>query len=404
MAEDTSVKFFTSDMPRTRGLVPNTLTSVTDILKDCLVNGFGNVTPTSASVTGGVCRVLVPDGSTFPLYSTVLCSGADQAGFNGEHKVARSANAWFEFNTTMADGAISGSNIVIKYAPAGWETPFGTTGTYTTFRSKSTNPKAKKYYLQVNEVAYDDLRVRGYKTMTDNTTGTIPFPDATYANGYYWSRSYENNANIRRWAVLANDRFFYWIVAPYYSNSINQPFVVTVFGDLYNDNITSTGDVIINGHDSKDNANYSPSGSTIYFGASHTLNSSWNCITSDASNTLTSLWGMFFSYAPAYYNSYLLSGVNGFSRFDPINNNYNLHTYHFIDSNMIVRGKIMGAYLINNGLSRVPKNFTIDKGTGDLAGKNLFGIYTSAGNGYKHYDVTGQDYAYMFFDITGPWE
>lgn len=405
MAEDTSVKFFTSDMPRTRGLVPNTLTSVTDILKDCLVNGFGNVTPTSASVTGGVCRVLVPDGSTFPLYSTVLCSGADQAGFNGEHKVARSANAWFEFNTTMADGAISGSNIVIKYAPAGWETPFGTTGTYTTFRSKSTNPKAKKYYLQVNEVAYNDLRVRGYKTMTDNTTGTIPFPDlGTFPNGYRWSRSNDNNASVRKWAVLANDRFFYWICAPYYSNDSGRPFSVTCFGDLYTDNVTTTGDVLLNGFGSVDVANSSSDSSNIYFGASHISYSNWNCLASDTSGLVNSIWGMFFSYAPCYYNSYLVSGKNGFNRFDPITNSLNLHTYHFIDSNLIVRGRVMGAYLINNDLGRTATNFTVEQGMGDLANKNLFGIYTPAGDGYKYSTVSGYNYAYMFFDITGPWE
>ena len=87
MAEQTSVKFFTYDMLRMPSVVPNNLSSIRDLLRFCLVNGSPEVAVTSATVTAGVCRMTVAAGNTFSFQSVVLCSGFNQAGANGEHRV-----------------------------------------------------------------------------------------------------------------------------------------------------------------------------------------------------------------------------------------------------------------------------------------------------------------------------
>ena len=87
MAEQTSVKFFTYDMLRMPSVVPNNLSSIRDLIRFCLVNGSPEVTVTSATVTAGVCRMTVAAGNSFSFQSVVLCSGFDQAGANGEHRL-----------------------------------------------------------------------------------------------------------------------------------------------------------------------------------------------------------------------------------------------------------------------------------------------------------------------------
>lgn len=406
MAEDTRVKVYHAGMLRAPSLVPNVATSFRDLLKATLVNGFGAITPTSATVTSGVCRVNCASGNSFSPYSTIQNSGADQADFNGQHKVIRSADTWFEFNTTLPDGNITGASLSCKYAPAGWENPVADSGLYSVFRSASTDPKAKKHYLQVKESDYQTLNVRGYRTMTDAISGTGIYPSAaSYPNGYFWGKSFHNDANPNFWIILASDRFFYYITQSYYANSISYVFSVWFFGDLYNDDAGFAGDSIINGTTSAAEANANNSNNYVEFGASHTTTTNRVSIASDVSDITPAMDTSLYANIPAPYASFGVSGLNGFSRFDPKTNAYNLSNYYAQDSQGVTRGRLPGALYIRNSLGRnIMGQFNFENGTGDFAGKILLGIYTCANVSYRNYYPSAYDPAYMFFDVSGSWD
>ena len=238
MAEQTSVKFFTYDMLRMPSVVPNNLSSIRDLLRFCLVNGSPEVAVTSATVTAGVCRMTVAAGNSFSFQSVVLCSGFDQAGANGEHRVTSTSDLWFEFKTDLPDGPLSGTAMNAKYAPAGWMEPFAADSTTMVIRSKNTNPESRRYFLQIKETTYQYIQVRAFKTMTDLNNGLIPIPTtAQNPNGYYWAKSAENNASPRAWFIIASDKFFYYGINHYYSLTIDRVVFMGCFGDFVTDNV-----------------------------------------------------------------------------------------------------------------------------------------------------------------------
>ena len=211
-----AVKWFSSDM-RGAPTISGTAGSRIAALDACLLTGFGAVTATGITVSGGIATVGVPSGQTFAEHAVVLVSGATPSALNGEHRVLTSSSTQITFATTAADGAATGT-IEIRYAPVGgWDKVF--TGTNkAVYRSADVN--SPRHYLRVDDTGATVARVRGYESMADVDTGTGPFPtDALMSGGGYWWGGATAGSAAVRWKLFADSRVLLLAIAPYSDSS-----------------------------------------------------------------------------------------------------------------------------------------------------------------------------------------
>lgn len=412
MAEDTSIKFYSYDMLRAPSFIPsNTSLGVRNMFNNCLVTGFGQVPIISGNIVDGVCRLNVASGNSFSTNATILLENVSSPVINGEHKVSRSSELWFEFKTDLPDGPITGSGITAKYAPAGWEHPFAPSGEYAVYRSKNTSSNSRRNYLQLREISFNEVRVRAFQTMHDNLNGTGMYPtiESGQTNGMFFTKCHTSHTVPLVWFILASDTFFYYVVSSYYTNGLSYPFCVNFFGDTLINNTLDKDNVVLKGYVSHAEAN-SGGSSTYEFGVSNASGASYiSCIRMPSSvNTPIRIPLLASMYANVIniINNPLSGAFNSFSNFtDPYTGAFNLTDYRVQDNNGFDRGKLPGVYFIKNGINRVMQQFQITEGSGDLQGKKLLGIFTTAGQAHSS-SVTGSGSntaAYLFFDITGPW-
>ena len=211
-----AVKWFDSTM-RGAPTISGTAGSRIAALDACLITGFGAVTATGITVSGGIATATLPSGQTFAQHAVVLVSGATPSALNGEHRVLTSSSTQITFATTAADGAATGT-IEIRYAPVGgWDKVF--TGTNKAVY-RSADVTGPRHYLRVDDTGTTAARVRGYESMTDVDTGTGPFPtDAIMTGGGYWWGSPVASSAAVRWKLFADSRVLLPAIAPYSHNS-----------------------------------------------------------------------------------------------------------------------------------------------------------------------------------------
>ena len=211
-----AVKWFSSDM-RGAPTINGTAGSRIAALDACLITGFGAVTATGITVSGGIATATLPSGQTFAQHAVVLVSGATPSALNGEARVLTSSSTQITFATTAADGAATGT-IEIRYAPVGgWDKVF--TGTNKAVY-RSADVTGPRHYLRVADAATTAARVCGYESMTDVDTGTGPFPtDALMSGGGYWWGSATASSAAVRWKLFADNRVLLPAIAPYSHNS-----------------------------------------------------------------------------------------------------------------------------------------------------------------------------------------
>lgn len=199
------VKYFHKAM-RGAPTVSGTAGTMIALLDACLINGFGTVTLTSLTVSGGVATATVDAGSSFDEYAVVLIAGATPAELNGEARVLSSTSTGFTFATIAADGAATGT-ITAKYAPVGsWEKTYSGTNKAV---YRSIDPLANGHYLRVDDSSGQYAAVTGYVSMTDVDTGSGPFPTAAqFSSGGYVSKSGAASGVAVAWKLFADSRTF----------------------------------------------------------------------------------------------------------------------------------------------------------------------------------------------------
>jgi len=211
------VKWFTSAMTGAPSLA-GTAGGLIALLDACLVNGFGTLTLTSLSVSGGVATATIDAGHDYPVHSVIEIAGASPSGLNGEHRVTASAATTFTFDTTAADGAATGT-ITAKIPPLdSWSKAFSGTNKAA---YRPTDPAATGLFLRLDDsgghasAGYRFAEVRGYETMSDVDTGTGLFPTATQeaSDGIIY-KSYDLNSNAKDWVLVGDSHGFYFFPSP----------------------------------------------------------------------------------------------------------------------------------------------------------------------------------------------
>lgn len=189
---------------------PNMTTSaggIINVLDACLVNGFGQKTLTSLTVSSGVATATVSGGHGFTQYAVVAIAGATPAGLNGAHRVATVPDSTtFTFDATgVSDGSATGTMTAIVQG-AGWTKAFSGTNKAA---YKSVTSDSGFYFRIDDSGAYTTGQpVRGYESMSDVDTGTRAFP-TTAQQADFATRRTDDGPGDRAWALVADDKFFY---------------------------------------------------------------------------------------------------------------------------------------------------------------------------------------------------
>ena len=407
MPLSTKVKYFSFSQLRAPTFVSSNTSSVRNILTKCLVEGHGDVPVLDGTVTAGICRMRVASGNSFSIDAVVRLAGCDQSGANGDHRITSMGDLFFEFQTTLPNGPITGSAITAKYAPAGWIKPFPDSGNVMVIRSGDTSATSRQHYLRITESSSSVLNVKAYRTMTDINSGTGVYPP-TPAAGYFWPRADESNAFQRAWGVIATDKFFFWICHPAIQSlnmDLRRSNSVAFFGQFIPKRPTDPNNVVLNGRTSANMANsYSNEGSYSYqdIGASTTVPNSYLYLAGPFDVGSTPMTGAMFAPVPSSSFLYGISGQTNFSNRDPFTGEIEVTRVNIIDSNGFERGYIPGLFYVKSGVKRSMSSWALETGYGDFINRKLLGLYTTAGSTYAYQRHTdGVDLGYVLFDIFG---
>lgn len=170
-----------------------------------LLNGFGQVTALSVTVSGGIATATLNAGQSFDKHAVVLVEGATTpAALNGEARVLTATSSSITWATSAPDGAATGV-VTIKVAPVGqWEKVFSAANVAV---YRSTDVLGARFYYRVDDTGTTAARVRGYESMSDVDTGAGPFPtDAQLSGGGYLPKSVNANATAVSYQMAADSR------------------------------------------------------------------------------------------------------------------------------------------------------------------------------------------------------
>lgn len=207
----TAVKLIHSGMAGAPTLA-NVAGNLVAVLNAALVDGFGANTVDSIVIAGGVATVTRGAGHPFEVGAVALISGATttSGSINGEQRVLSVAGATYTFDATGIGNQTATGTITHKVAPLGWGRPFTGSSTLQVYRSADVT--GTRLYLRVDDTGTTNGRVVGYETMSDDSSGTGPFPTAAQqSGGLYWPKS--GNSTLSTWAVVGDGRYFHLWVA-----------------------------------------------------------------------------------------------------------------------------------------------------------------------------------------------
>jgi hypothetical protein len=187
------------------------------VLDACLSDGWGTATVDSVTISGGIATVTRAAGQPFEPLTVALLSGATVSGsgsINGEQVVLTASGTSYTFATT-ATGTVSGT-VQHKFAPLGFTKVSGANvGAY-----QITGTGGTGMWLRLDDTSTTNGRVVAYEAMSDVNNGTNPFPtNSQIAGGLYWAKSSSSGSTSRNWAVMGDDRGF-WFYKQWATSSV----------------------------------------------------------------------------------------------------------------------------------------------------------------------------------------
>lgn len=210
----------------------NVAGSLLEVLRACLINGFGSKTVTSIAVASGVATVTcAAHGFTGAYGKLVLISGSTEPLLNGNKQPGNVLTNSFTYAAPgVADGTYTGT-LSAKRAPLGWTEPY--TGTNVAMFARSA-PEATSMLLRVNDSASAPATATHARAlMVESATGvdayTGPGPtEAQYAGGIQCNKG-ASSVTAKSWLLLGDDRGFYLFTGDPAATSL---LVGLAFGDI----------------------------------------------------------------------------------------------------------------------------------------------------------------------------
>jgi hypothetical protein len=370
---DTQVKWFHSTMAGAPVLSgqPGAMIALIDA---CLINGFSTRTPDSITVASGVATVALSAGNPYEKHAVIKITGASQPALNDEWRIRTAAANGLTFLCPgVPDGIVTGASLI--RAPAGWSKPFADTNKAV---YRSLHPLASGICLRIDDTHAQFPRVRGYEDMTGIDTGTNPFP--TFAQvteiNYSWAKSNVATTAPRRWTLIA-DGLFFWFLPDWYSDT-PYPAPLHRFGDFVPFNPNCTHPVVMSAY--TDGVN------------THSWKGGYDVSPSDSGGTYAPRSYFDNTYAPTLRRSFSAWGAwrnvdGGAQPHSPAFPAYVANGNSTSDS---VGGTAPGIYFVpDRRLDWANRSFLE---IGERAFLRVEVIYSSSEKGY-----------FVLFDITEPW-
>lgn len=185
----------------------NVAGSLLEVLRACLINGFGAKTVTSISVTGGVATATCASHGFLGTYGKLLLiSGATDPLLNGVKQPGGISTNSFTYPAPgVPDGTYTGT-MSARRAPLGWTETFSGTNKAMFAR---TAPEATAMLLRVDDTGTTVARVIQVESATDVDTYTGPAPTAAQVSGGgTWQKA--SSATANNWFLVGDDRGFWF--------------------------------------------------------------------------------------------------------------------------------------------------------------------------------------------------
>ncbi len=195
-------KIFTSNDFGAPSTSSQTAGSNLPILTACLVDGYGDQTPTSITRTGTTATMTLPNAHGFVRTGVFTISGCDQADYNGEFRVTVVDANIVTFTVANSPVTPATGAIVCRQDGAGWTSPFTDVNKAVYKQGAASNG----LYLDVDDTVTQGSKVRGYELMSGVGAGTSPFPTVVQSPNRYFLKS--NGSGD--WFIIADEDFFYY--------------------------------------------------------------------------------------------------------------------------------------------------------------------------------------------------
>jgi len=151
MVASTDIKFYVHTNNNAPQLT-NNFGCMISLLDACLVNGFGSQAVETMTANGTTVTATFGSAHNFLKGQVIKVVGADQAEFNGEHRINVESATSISFSFTGANVTQATGSIFVSLPPIGWEKPFGDTGGKAAYRSTNEALTARPYLRVVDEI------------------------------------------------------------------------------------------------------------------------------------------------------------------------------------------------------------------------------------------------------------
>ncbi|MDO3510283.1 hypothetical protein Q3P07_24945, partial [Ralstonia pseudosolanacearum] len=159
----------------------------------------------------------------------VLIGGANEAAYNGEHRIRNVTTNTFQFEVAADAAARATGILTAKIAPLGWEMPFSGEDR-AVYRSRDVT--SNRLFLRIDEapLAGDGNYGRGPRTVLAQMWEVLNDVDnGTGRAETMWRKAQNDNATTRPW-VLVGDSKRFWL-AVNWSESYPNRYAAYFFGD-----------------------------------------------------------------------------------------------------------------------------------------------------------------------------
>lgn len=179
------------------------------LLDAVLVNGYNSKTITLTRSGSTATASCISHG--FATGQVLAISGADQADYNGEFRIAVTDANTFTYTVSGTPASPATGTITAKVAPLGWSTAYASG---TTERSYQRPGSSRGFYMNIGAGADNrQARIRMFETVTAAGTaaanGTNPTPaDASISGGHYMHWSSTTDGTVRSWYAFGNAAAF----------------------------------------------------------------------------------------------------------------------------------------------------------------------------------------------------
>lgn len=190
----------------------NAVGSVISVLDACLVTGFNNIGISEIVVLGGVATVTTTTAHGLTASQSATIAGATAPALNNSFIVASAPTATtFTVPVVTANTTETPASASVKRTPLGWLKEFSGTNK-AIYKMSSAQSYGQRLRVDDSVTGAQGARVFGVEFPTGIDTYVDKFPTETqFTGGGYWGKG-ANNTTSKFWAIIGDDRFFYYVV------------------------------------------------------------------------------------------------------------------------------------------------------------------------------------------------